>query len=350
MSMNFYFRAFDLEHVFVLGSDGNLWLEQPLPGVGWIMPPARVQIDAKVAAFQAFDLEHVFVLGSDGNLWLEQPLPGVGWIMPPARVQIDANVAAFQAFDLEHVFVLGTDGNLWLEQPLPGVGWGTVPPPRVQVAAKVWAFQAFDLEHVFVLENDPGGLGLRLYEASSSPQGQPLWSFPPLPPPIVIHAGAFGFQALDLEPVFVLDGDVNLWLDRAPFGNVPPLRAQIDANVGQWGTRSDNATQTAFQGFDLEHVFVRGEDGNLWLEQPLPGVGWGAVPPPERWQIDANVAAFQAFDLEHVFVLGTDGNLWLEQPLPGVGWGAVPPPERWQIDANVHLPAVWVDDSPGDDD
>jgi hypothetical protein len=39
------------------------------------------------------DLEHVVVLGTDGKLWLEETLPGIGWtVVPPPRSQIDANV------------------------------------------------------------------------------------------------------------------------------------------------------------------------------------------------------------------------------------------------------------------
>ena len=60
-------------------------------------------------------------LGTDGNLWLEQPPFGN---VPPLRTQIDGNVRAFQAFDYNDIYVLGTDGNLWLERG----PFGTVPP------------------------------------------------------------------------------------------------------------------------------------------------------------------------------------------------------------------------------
>lgn len=68
--------------------------------------------------------QQIFVLGSDGNLWLEDG--PFGKQIPPPRVQVDGSVnlnAAFQAFFWNEVFVCGSDGNLWLEQG----PFGTVP-------------------------------------------------------------------------------------------------------------------------------------------------------------------------------------------------------------------------------
>jgi hypothetical protein len=47
-------------------------------------------------SFQTVDAyQHIFVLGTDGNLWLEQA--PFGNKVPPARVQIDGNAFTFQA-------------------------------------------------------------------------------------------------------------------------------------------------------------------------------------------------------------------------------------------------------------
>jgi hypothetical protein len=73
----------------------------------------------------------IYVLGADGNLWLETGGP-FGTI-PPRRQQVDGNVAAFQALDLNTIYVLGKNGNLWLEH----APFGTVPPTRLQFDGNV---------------------------------------------------------------------------------------------------------------------------------------------------------------------------------------------------------------------
>jgi hypothetical protein len=50
-------------------------------------------------SFQTLDgYEHIFVLGTDGNLWLEQPPSGTP---PPPRTQVDGTAFTFQALDNE---------------------------------------------------------------------------------------------------------------------------------------------------------------------------------------------------------------------------------------------------------
>ena len=285
------FQALNLQDVLVLGSDGNLWLEQAPFGK---VPPSRQQVDANVSTFQGLDTQHVLVLGTNDNLWLEQAPFGK---VPPSRQQVDANVRAFQALNLQDVLVLGSDGNLWLEQ----TPFGKVPPSRQQIDANVFAFQGLDAQHVLVLGRN-GNLWL---------EQAPFGKVPPSRQQV--DANVRAFQALNLQDVLVLGSDGNLWLEQAPFGKVPPSRQQVDANV------------LRFQGLDAQHVFVLGRNGNLWLEQ----APFGKVP-PSRQQVDANVRAFQALDLQHVLVLGANGNLWLEE----APFGKVPP-SRQQVDANV---------------
>jgi hypothetical protein len=121
------------------------------------------------------------------------------------------------------------------------------------------------------------------------------------------------FQALGVEDVVVLGTDQNLWLEHAPFGNLPPTRQQIDGNV------------EAFDAVDANTIYVLGSNGALWLEHGP----FGAVPPP-RQQVDGNVAAFDAIDANTIYVLGQDGKLWLEHG----PFNSVPPP-RQQVDGNV---------------
>jgi hypothetical protein len=94
---------------------------------------SKVEIDSNVQNFQpspSNDTKYVYVLGTNGNLWLENSPWGT---VPPARVQVDGSVFAFQPMSNTEAVVLGTDGNLWLE-----LGpWGTVPPERIQIDANV---------------------------------------------------------------------------------------------------------------------------------------------------------------------------------------------------------------------
>jgi hypothetical protein len=63
------------------------------------------------------------------------------------------------------------------------------------------------------------------------------------------------FQALQGgQEIIMLGIDGNLWLEEAPFGQVPPKRQQVDSHV--W----------TFQAVDANSVFVLGSDGKLWLE------------------------------------------------------------------------------------
>ena len=95
----------------------------------------RRQVDANVAAFQAVDLNTVFVLGTDGNLWLETSPAAAGFLgiqfLPWGNVSqtinrrqhVDAGVGAFNVWVDEHnvlggwvVFAKDTDHVLWYEQ------------------------------------------------------------------------------------------------------------------------------------------------------------------------------------------------------------------------------------------
>jgi hypothetical protein len=257
------------QQVFVLGSDGNLWLEEG--PFGKQIPPSRVQVDANVDlynAFQAFFANEIFVCGSDGNLWLEEgpfgtiPLPSSSYPPSPgSRVQIDGSIGAFYAWDPGHVFVCGNDGNLWLEFDF-GTTIPAVPPPRYQIDGNVAEF-----------------------------------------------------QPIGLEEVFVLGTDGNLWQELGSFGTVP----LPSCNGGTWGCRNQvDANVKSFWALDSQNVYVVGTDGNLWLERGP----FGKQVPPSRTQVDGNVAVIEAIDSSEILVLGSDLNLWLEH----APFGTVPLP------------------------
>jgi hypothetical protein len=273
------------QHIFVLGTNGNLWLEQPPFGAA---PPPRVQVDATVYTFQALSDQIVLVLGTNGDLWLEQAPFGK---VPPSRVQVDGSVQAFQGLDSQNVLVLGNDGNLWQETG----PFGKVPPPRVQVDAGVKQFhQVANTNYIFVLGND-GNLWL---------EEGPFGKVPPARQQVDSNVRAFA--ALGVYAfLWVLGTDGNLWLERSPFGKVPPARVLIDSNV------------LAFQPLDLNDVVVLRDDGTLWLEQGSSGT-------PTRTQIDANVMEFAATDTQNMLVLGGDGKLWWEQG----PFGTLPPARK----------------------
>ena len=91
-----------------------------------------------------------------------------------------------------------------------------------------------------------------------------------------------------MPDILVLGKDLKLWLEHAPFGNVPPARDYVDQEVG------------AFRALDSQNVLVRGMDNNLWLEHP-PWARPGRIPPRE--QIDGDVLAFQGLNPQNVLVL-----------------------------------------------
>ena len=101
----------------------------------------------------AVDAATVYVLGSDGKLWLEHAPFGT---VPPKREQVDANVAGpgiadfgpLHAMDAATVYVLGSDGKVWLEHG----PFGTVPPKREQVDTDIVGFRAVDAATAYVLQ------------------------------------------------------------------------------------------------------------------------------------------------------------------------------------------------------
>jgi hypothetical protein len=279
------FQAFSSEEVFVCGSDGNLWLEQG--PFGTVPPPessyppgpsSRYRIDGNVAGFLAWSPGEVFVVGRDGNLWLEFGFGTTIPTVPPPRYHIDGNVAGFQPLSLQEVFVLGEDGNLWQELapfntvPLPPCNGGAAG-CRNQVDGNVDRFWVVDSNHVFVLGTD-GNLWLE--------QG-PFGSQVP-PPRVPVDANALLVQAIDAEQAFVVGSDLNLWLENAPFGQVPLPPCSQTSGFGQgFACRNLIFSNVAAFGYfpDAGGVYVI--DGNLNL--------WQVGPP--NLQIDGTVIDFQ---------------------------------------------------------
>jgi hypothetical protein len=296
------FFGVNLTEAYVLGSDGNLWLENAPWGR---TPPPRQKVGGGLAAFSPISgTNQVLVLSTDGKLSLNtlgQSANGP---------QIDENVAAFDGnvtLGVQQAYVLGTDGNLWFVRG----PWGTAPPPRQQVDGNVKAFQTIDANQVFVLGTD-GTLWLE-----TGPWGTV--------PPSRIEIGGGGilaFQALGSAPgaeVFVLRDDDTLWLNTVGGGAAGQQVGGDAANIADFVVAPGTKNQ----------VYVLSSNGTVWLNT----VGQGASAP----QIDANAVAFDAYDSDHIYVLGGDGNLWLEQG----PWGKVPP-SRQLVDGNVMQTHTWA--------
>ena len=118
-------------HVFIEGNDFNLWCLW-WSGSQWswlnMGKPANANITGLVGAITVMDMPtspqraHVFVTGSDGNLWCRWS-SGVAWswsnMGKPPGANIRGRMGAVNAKDTPtsaerpHVFVEGDDSNLW---------------------------------------------------------------------------------------------------------------------------------------------------------------------------------------------------------------------------------------------
>ncbi len=294
---------------FVRGQDGNLWLETGPWGDSPPMSASRLQVDSSVGAlfdqvggnriwrpaFQPLSPDAIFVLGGDGNLWLEvAPFGDVGTVVRN-RLQVDANVAQFWATDTNTVFVLGTDGNLWFEvAPFGDVD--TVVRNRQQVDGSVSAFQVMDTQTLFVLGTD-GNLWLE-----TGPWGNVAAM---IGHRLQVDGSVMQFWANDVGTCFVLGEDLNLWFERAPWGDVGLVRAsrlQIDANAND------------LQPIDENTVFVLGHDGNLWLE-PGPYVDVAHTIAARSFVAGDVLAFGALDSAERLYYVDADSNLWyLEHP------------------------------------
>jgi hypothetical protein len=261
-------EALDANTVLVLSSeDNNLWLEYAPFGT---MPPlpcfvplsnvqqfsCRIQIDANVASFETLgnNIFSVFVQSSlDNKLWWEfGPFGGIdlqNWptctSSPPVscRIQVDGNVAFFDAtpqglFGGIQAYVISSqDHNLWLEYgPFGGFdpqNWPTCTssPPHVSCRIQVDGNVGYNVRHpslsgvdyVFVQSSLDNKLWLEYGPFGGfDPQNWPTcMSYTPASCRIQVDGKVQSFWPLNLNTVFVVGSDNNLWLEFGPFGTVP---------------------------------------------------------------------------------------------------------------------------------
>ena len=145
-------------------------------------------------------------------------------------------------------------------------------------------------------------------------RGSPVGPLPPTRQQVDSKVSDF-YGLTAYEWVWVIRNDATLWLESYPYGAPDSVRQQIDSNV------------VAAQPVELDQILVLDTSLNLWLES----APFGTIPPPNKAQIDGNVMEFAATDASNVLVLGSDGNLWWEK----APFGANVPPVRSLIDGDV---------------
>ncbi len=207
------FHAIDGNWVYVLGTDGNLWLEDGTAG-------NRSQVASGIQKFQPFNDGSInwsiYVLYKTANLFYaaqslgavpvsskrnDTPIQIVLNSIPPA---INGNVADFSAVDLVTAYILGTDGKLWRERGSAS--------NRDLVDSSVESFVPMDTKEILVMGTDHklwrelGNSAVRdlvdsnLFVDSANP-----------------HVPYFAWQANSSDPtVFVLGSDRKLWDEGMP--------------------------------------------------------------------------------------------------------------------------------------
>jgi hypothetical protein len=143
------------------------------------------------------------------------------------------------------------------------------------------------------------------------------------------------------QQIFVRGNDGNLWLEYGPFGQVPlPQCGLVSQTRASCRVQVDGNVSNIFSQVGENRVWrtpFQALDQNTIFVLGSDNNLWleygpflGVIPPP-RDQVDANVDTFEALDKNTVLVQGTDGNLWLELS----PFGSVPP-YRTQVDGSVN--------------
>jgi hypothetical protein len=187
--------------VYVLGTDGNLWLE-----TGPKRYAQPVQVDADVVAFQAVDQSHAYVLGADGNLWLEN-YPW-GYLPPADRQLVASDISSFFAIGTETVYVLDTNGVLALRTDPggPNKPWGQVGPGIADSTVQAFACGPAGVYWITGGEDGNGGeLYLSTWIAATK-----QWK---VSGPIDGNVIAIACNSNDSVGLLVLGSDGNLWYE-----------------------------------------------------------------------------------------------------------------------------------------
>jgi hypothetical protein len=292
------FQPIDDENVYVLGTDGKLWLETAPFGNA---PPKRVEVDVNVKAWRTvFTTGALLVLHTDNTLWTyPAPDPNARYrIEPRPPVQIDGDVKDFFSWDGETIFVLGTNGNFWQES----APFGKVPPHRIPVDEGVLSFYPL-LEQI-----SQGGSNVSFLIQGTIPGNPVLIENPPygsLPPTATlvdkfVSQFADGGTNYDGQIFLMLLTNGMLYQETGPFGTGNPRRTTVDQNVKTFrGPAPDGSL----------YVLTTDANNTLWLDF----APFGDTVPPARVAIDTNIATMEGLNEYEVYVLDRQGTLSLWQ-------------------------------------
>ncbi len=245
--------------VYVLSTNGNLWLE-------FGSASSRSLIDSSVAQFQPIDGATIYVLSTNGNLWNETNSAST-------RSLVDTSVGGLSPLDSSNVYVKLTTGTLWIEHGNSG--------GRTEIDSSVARAQGINQGFVDVLASN----GV-------------LWSeFPGGVPRVEVDSSVSSFEAVPTQPdiVYVLSTNGNLWNEDGTGSH----RTEVDSSV------------IAFSPVDSRVVYVVGSDNKLWREN-----GSGS----SRIEIMTGIKAVKAVNANFAYAL-TTGNLLFEVSPPTLSNG-----------------------------
>jgi hypothetical protein len=258
-----------------------------------------------------------FVTGTDGYLWVNWWSGKAGWKwsdqkQPPGVKLGTAMGVVLVDSKRPYVFVKGDDGNLWVNA-WSGTAWAWVkqaPPPGVTLVSSMGACTV-DHENPWVHVK---GIDGKVWVSSWTGTTATWWNQKPPPGGLTLVAPMGVVMIYNHGPpnFFARLSDGNLWV----------LRLSVSGGLYEWVNRSrpesDVTVETSMgavrTGGGLSKVFVKGSDGNLWVNEPS-GATWvwtNLETPPGGVALETPMgAATTDFALPYVFVKGSDGNLWL---------------------------------------
>lgn len=285
-------------YAYAIGSDGQLWLDWwDYTRWDWASqgtPQSGVAVTAGVGVLSVMDTPtaaqrpYAFVLGSDGQLWLNwwddtawhwtsQGTPGVG-VTITSTVGVVTVMDSPDSAQRPYAFFIGSDGQLWVEWwDYDHFVWANqgVPQAGVTVAAGVGVLTVIDsstsgqLPYIFVIGSDRQ-LWLNWWDGSAW-----HWTALGTPGPGITIAFAVGVST-QTPAAFVVGSDGQLWWTYFDNGN----------GAWDWGTHGTPQPGVPIAAaigvqtvMDSEHsvpnlyAFVKGSDGQVWLRRNY-GAGW----------------------------------------------------------------------------
>jgi len=335
-----------LPFAFVVGGDGHLWYKwwngQKWEWIDRATPHPTVSFANVIGVFTAVRTSpFVYLRGTDGNIWAfwwdgganNWRWEGLG-SGPASRILVaDVGVAPVKdqpnTPERPYIFVLGDDGHLWLDwwDGSRAYNWEDRGVPKdLKVTLGLGALAAAEtptgpkLPHAFVRASD-GHLWLNRWDGKT-------WQWQDLgaPPEVEIRGkvGVITVQdslgAPERPYVFVRGSDGNLWLNwwngqSWQWSNQgQPAHGKFTVAVGAISVKEHpDAAQ-------YPYAFVADSDGHLWTNRWNGTVwSWDHLGKPGNQIVAGGVGVVTVADhpaapqRPYVFVIGSDRHLWLNE-------------------------------------